>query len=130
MEFEPKPNNRWIVRFPDEFNIHSFTIKSIKRPDLTSYISERNNHMHWSDLKIIFHDLMDFNVTKILEDKSKEFFEITLDYLDAVGSVVESLKFMCYLKGYETSELDYASENKSYSLIHTTFGVSHLIDHT
>lgn len=130
MEFEFKPNNRWIVSFPDEFNIHSYTIKSIKRPDLTSIISERDNHMYWSDFKITFYDLVGFNITKTLEDKSKEFFEITLEYLDAVGSVIESLKYMCYLKGYETSELDYASGHDSKSLIYTIFGVSHLIEHT
>lgn len=130
MEFEPKVNNRWIVSFPNEFNIHPYTIKSIKRPDLTSKISERNNHMYWSDLNITFYDLVGFNITKTLEDKSKEFFEITLEYLDAVGSVIETLKYKCYLKEYKTDELDYTSENGTKSLIYTTFGVSHLIDHT
>jgi hypothetical protein len=130
MEFEPKSNNRWIVSFPDEFNIHSYTIKSIKRPDLTSIISERDNHMYWSDFKITFYDLVGFNITKTLEDNSKEFFEITLEYLDAVGSVIESLKYMCWLKEYKTDELDYTSPNDVKSLIYTTFGVSHLVDHT
>ena len=86
--------------------------------------------MYWSDFKITFYDLVGFNITKTLEDKSKEFFEITLEYLDAVGSVIESLKYMCWLKEYKTDELDYTSPNDVKSLIYTTFGVSHLVDHT
>ena len=55
-DFEPKRNNRFIVRFPKEFKIADWCIQSITKP---KYVNGE-----WDTIKIEFHDLVDYSVSE------------------------------------------------------------------
>ena len=87
-DFEPKRNNRFIVRFPKEFKIADWCTQSITKP---KYVNGE-----WDTIKIVFHDLVDYSVSeglinmiKFLQSDYKNLIEIYLDILSPSGEVVD-----------------------------------------
>lgn len=87
-DFEPKRNNRFIVRFPKEFKIADWCIQSITKP---KYVNGE-----WDIIKIEFHDLVDYSVSeglinmiKFLQSDDKNLVEIHLEILSPTAEVVD-----------------------------------------
>ena len=87
-DFEPKRNNRFIVRFPKEFKIADWCIQSITKP---KYVNGE-----WDIIKIEFHDLVDYSVSeglinmiKFLQSDDKNLVEICLEILSPTAEVVD-----------------------------------------
>lgn len=87
-DFEPKRNNRFIVRFPKEFKIADWCTISITKP---KYVNGE-----WESIKIEFNDLIGYSVSeglinmiKFLQSDYKNLVEIYLDILSPSGEVVD-----------------------------------------
>jgi hypothetical protein len=87
-DFEPKRNNRFIVRFPKEFQIVDWCLQSITKPKLVNG--------EWELIKIEFNDFIDYSVSdalinmiKFLQSDDKKLVEIYLDILSQSGEVVD-----------------------------------------
>jgi hypothetical protein len=59
---ESKKDSSWVLKFPEEFNIPTYVIKSIPRPELNIPISEVNGvkfcsgKASWENMEIIMYD--------------------------------------------------------------------------
>jgi hypothetical protein len=80
--FEPLMDNRFIVSFPDEFNISPYTVDSITMP-----IIERRK---CSDTIIVFKKLSALVSKAIVGMASKKNFKIKVEQLNATGTVIET----------------------------------------
>lgn len=88
--FELKYNNRFIVEFPEKFDINKWVIKNINKPKYTN--------SEWENIKIEFYDPIRpstsqalFNIVNFIElhkDK-KKLFDIYIKSLDPTGCVIE-----------------------------------------
>ncbi len=97
---EPKRNNRFIVEFPEIFQIESFLVQNSTKPTLIL----KNSKYHWKNIDIEFIDVIGPSTTRCImnmvefykNNKKKWFqkkrnilFEFNLKLLDPVGVVIE-----------------------------------------
>jgi len=90
-QYEPKRNNRFLVQFPEQFNVQQWSIKKINKPKFTDG--------KWEDIKIEFVDPIApstsqslFKIVEFLKtnvNDSKILFEIKIKSLDPTGVEVE-----------------------------------------
>jgi hypothetical protein len=90
LNYVPKKNNRYLVEFPKEFKIESWTVKKINNPKYT------NNT--WEDIKVEFIDLTSPSTSQglyrlfefLTNNKNNEvLFDIKIQLVDAIGVVIE-----------------------------------------
>jgi len=86
-QYEPKRNNRFLVQFPEQFNVQQWSIKKINKPKFTDG--------KWENIKVEFIDpiapstsqslfkIVDF--LKINVNDSKILFNIKIKSLDPTG---------------------------------------------
>jgi hypothetical protein len=113
-QYEPKRNNLFLVEFPKQFNLKSWTIQKINKPNYT------NNK--WENIKIEFIDTIAapsasqslFKIVEFLktnENDSKILFEIKINSLDPTGVAID--EWVVYVKNVPTinfGELDYSND--------------------
>lgn len=95
-QYELKKNNRFIVEFPEEFNMPAYFVKSINRP--TFYINDNENW--WGHIKIEFYDpigpSMSQSLYKLISkymqkiNNEDHLFEINVMMLDPTNEIVET----------------------------------------
>lgn len=129
--FEPKRNNRFIVRFPSEFGIEPLTVQKINRPKINFKPKELNimnqtqfisSNFEWSNFEIELIDfigpstssgvynLIDFCQDHIKYNVIEDFlFSFSIEALDPVGVVIE--KWIIYVK--ELLEVDFGNYDYS-----------------
>lgn len=88
---EPKKNNRFIVHFPSEFDIHEWSVQKINKPKFING--------GWDNIRIDFIDMISPSVSKslfkiidIISNKtndSKTLFEFKFNSLDPVGCIID-----------------------------------------
>lgn len=86
--YEPKKTNRWLVKFPEEFEIPEYTLKSITKP---KYISGK-----WDDVRITFNAIankqLEIGLKKMIYTQGKTninwTFKFTIEDLDPTGVVI------------------------------------------
>jgi hypothetical protein len=90
--YEPKRNNRFIVEFPEEFNITTFTVQKV------SHI--KFEYGSWNDIKITFVDPISLSSSRGLlkiidfinttpQKKDNALFKIKIKLLEATGKEIE-----------------------------------------
>jgi hypothetical protein len=112
-QYEPKRNNRFLVEFPEQFNIELWAVQKINKPKFTDG--------KWEDIKIEFIDPIGpstsqslfgiVNFLKTNNSNDKKLFDVKIKSLDPTGVeveewVVEVEKVLTINFG----ELDYADD--------------------
>lgn len=81
MHLEPIKTNRFLLEFPEDFNIDPWCIKSIKMPKIVK--------RSWEDTEILIWQLIPLTVHKnIMNMIGKTNFNINIKLLDPIGVVV------------------------------------------
>jgi len=90
-QYEPKTNNRFLVEFPEQFNVHQLTVQKINKPKFTDG--------KWENIKIEFIDPIVpstsqslFKIVEFLKtdvNNSKTLFVFRIKALDAIGVEIE-----------------------------------------
>jgi hypothetical protein len=90
-QYEPKRNNRFLVEFPEQFNVQLWSIKKINKPKFTDG--------KWEDIKIEFVDPIApstsqslfgiVNFLKTNNSNDKNLFDVKIKSLDPTGVEVE-----------------------------------------
>ncbi len=89
--YEPKTNNRFLVEFPEQYNIPSWVIQKINKPKFTNG--------EWENIRVEFIDLIKpstsqslFKIISFLKTNKNDnstLFEINIKMLDSIGVEVE-----------------------------------------
>jgi len=89
--YEPKRNNRFLVEFPEQFNIESWVVQKINKPKYTNGV--------WEDIKIEFIDPIGpstsqslfgiVNFLKTNNSNDKKLFDVKIKSLDPTNIEVE-----------------------------------------
>jgi hypothetical protein len=119
IEYEPKRKSRFVVEFPDDFELPSYLVSYVTKPKL-------NIHYEWCDMEIRFIDIIGpstshklYELAKICLDKKKlhnedsELFNFSIFQLDPTGIRVE--QWIIEVKDIEINfgNLDYSSDELS-----------------
>jgi hypothetical protein len=118
IQFEPKKINRFIVKFPKEFGIETYLVKSVSKPVLPVLVNINNI------IRVELYDTITFNINPTLVDlvnTSKEFTLIT-EILDPTGKTIETWQLDgCRISLAEWSNLDYSLDTLSKILLTITY---------
>jgi len=118
--YEPKKRNRFIVRFPNSFNLAEWVCFETSRPTLRIVGDAKN--VIWGDLIVKMYDPISPSTTRALmdlvyENKIIDKFNFNIEMLDPTGVVVEKWQ----LDNSEFSSIDFGelSYNQDKSAICT-----------
>jgi hypothetical protein len=117
---EPKIKNRFLVTFPQDFNIPNYIVKEVSRPS-ANFI---NGICVWDELTIKFYDLINPSTSAFFIDlmnfdennrrKIDNVFTLYLESLDPLGDVIERFRFAnCFITSVNFSNFDYSSNDLS-----------------
>jgi hypothetical protein len=99
--------NRWLLRFPDNFNIKEFCVSKISNP-------KYNNKKGWKKITIRLYDLIGLETTKNLIDNiSRVPVKLCLEKLDHTGVCVEKIEIYSKKMSVDLGKFDYSSEKLS-----------------
>jgi hypothetical protein len=111
--YETKRSNRFIVKFPTEFQLPEWTVTKINRPKF--------NNDGWGNMEVTFIDPICPSATQGLyniiayiakADVQNPLFEFTLQILDPVGNAVEEWSIgVNKVLNIDFGELDYNSDD-------------------
>jgi len=133
--YEPKRENRWILRFPSSLGINEWYVETTSRPKLTigsteiqflntsTYVAGRFN---WQELGVTFRDPIGPSASQAVMEWIRLCAEsvtgrmgyaagykknVDLEMLDPTGVVVEKwILEGCFLLGYDGGSLSYATD--------------------
>ena len=121
-DFEPKRNNRFIVIFPEQFNIESFVIQKINKPKFTDG--------KWENIKVDFIDPIGpsasqglykiINFLPEVNNENNELFNVKIISLDPIGEEIEEcLIYDGEILTINFGDLDYGNDDfqKPYIII-------------
>lgn len=122
---EPKFENRFLISFPEHFNIPQWVVSKASRPRLEIFrrdIFSHNNDLtqqfyEWADLEITLNDPISPSTTQVLmglvsDNIIHNNIQITIEMLDPTGVVVERwLLSDCFIKTINFGSLSYSSNN-------------------
>lgn len=113
--FEPMRENRYLVTFPDEFQINNTFVKSTSRPS----IQVHDGIGIWDDIEFKLYDPICPSIQQSLfgliisNDINSNEHEIKLQMLDPVGNIVSEWIVYGFIKEINFGELDYRSDNET-----------------
>ena len=133
--YEPKRNNRWILRFPSSLGINEWYVESTSRPNLTiksteieflntsTYVAGR---FTWGELNVTFRDPIGPSATQAIMEWIRTCAEsvtgrmgyaagykknVDLEMLDPTGVVIEKwILEGAFLTGYDGGALKYSDD--------------------
>jgi len=133
-ELEPKKKNRWIVKFPAEFEIEPYFVNATQRPSIRLV----DNKIVVSDITFTFIDtigpsvsekLMNLTRTAIERPSFARHFSYELELLDPIGNVIEKWKISdCTIKSVNFGELDYGNSEILKCIMTITVGNAELVN--
>jgi hypothetical protein len=117
--YEPKKQNRFLVRFTKGLDIPLWYINTSSRPSV--YFKEYTlfgftlfKRRIWRDITITLHDLIDksttYSLMPLTEIESNQMISFDLELLDPTGAVVELWKLECKVKEIDFGPLDMSSK--------------------
>jgi hypothetical protein len=145
---EPKKENRWVITFPEDFQLPPWVVKKTERPSWSS----NGYHLIPKPIEIVFLDpigpstaqalwsvligLTDINT--VTSDKKRELqmkfhkyvngFDYTIEMLDPVGIVVEQWKITgCNITNINFGSLDYSSDDLAKCILTISFKKAELV---
>jgi hypothetical protein len=109
MAYEPFRPNRWILSFPDDFNLPEYCVNKVSK--LKHYSEGKGS---WRKLTITLYDIMGVTVTKnLLDNLNHAPIRVTLKKLDPTGVSVETIEIFSKTVDINFGEFDYASDGIS-----------------
>jgi hypothetical protein len=125
--YEPKRMNRFLIVFPEYFNIPSWVVSETSRPSMKLITKkifgfELFKSLQWDDLVIKLRDPIGPSTTQLLMElihpdlknkhKVKEKFSLQIEMLDPTGVVVEKWQLdNCEFKSIDFGKLIYDNDN-------------------
>ena len=125
--YEPKKMNRFLIAFPEYFNIPQWIVSEASRPSMKLITKkifgfELSKSFQWDDLVIKLRDNIGPSTTQSLMDlihpdlknnhKVKEKFSLQIEMLDPTGVVVEKWQLdNCEFKLIDFGKLSYDNDN-------------------
>lgn len=105
-KYEPKKSNRWLVRFPDYFNIETWMVKHV-----TPVIYDAENKK-WEEITITLIDTIPKSaaepLSRLIQKGNYHNFDLKMTLLNPVGEDVEDYNFSkCNIKTIHFGETDY-----------------------
>ena len=120
--YEPKQSNRFLVKFPTEFKIKEWVVRSIEKPklriiDKKIFGFKYGSKSLWSTINITLLDSIGYSSTEsVFNINQVEPFTIHIEMLDPTGVVVEDMKLVdCRIKSIDYGYLGY-TENKIHTI--------------
>lgn len=112
--YEPKRSNRFLIRFPVEFEVPQYLIKSTSRPSV-QFI---NGLVEWNDIEISLNDPIGPSMAERMHELflrigsqyTNQAFQYYLEMLDPTGVVIEQWVITGYLINLDFGNLDYLLE--------------------
>lgn len=104
LTFEPKASNRFLVEFPEEFNIDSWCVRKISKPKFANG--------EWENIRIEFIDIISPSTSQTLFNSLNSCdFPIKIITLDPIGNSVEEWVIQVEkILTIDFGELDYTNE--------------------
>lgn len=88
IQYEPKKNNRFAVRLPEELNIPVWCVNEVSCPKMYRHLLFFSK---WEDIEITFLDFISNSTShSTRKNWNKKNFTIFIERLDPVGEIVES----------------------------------------
>lgn len=106
--YEPKRNNRFILRFGNGENIQDWMIRSVTRPSGT--YNHVNGLFTWSDLEVTLMDSIGPSTSRGLMEilRTGEEMEFNMEMLDPTGVVIESWLIVGFISQFDFGTLAYS----------------------
>lgn len=115
LSFEPKFENKFIVEFPAEFQINTFLVQKVNKPQLIDYV--------WDVINIFLLDIVEFSTTQVLyevarlckhrknKNPNKDIFEFSIFMLNGTGERIEHWTIKVDNIDFDFGICDYDSDN-------------------
>lgn len=119
--YEPKKKNRWLVHFPEHFNIEPWCVSKTQRPSIN--IVEKkflgmimSASAEWEKISFEFIDPINPSISKslyaLMEAELTETFDYTLEMLDPTGTVIETWIIKdCEIEYINLGSLEYSDDS-------------------
>jgi hypothetical protein len=105
--FEPKRRNRWMVVFPEDYNIPTYCLRNTSRPSLNII----NGGQEWDDMFMEFNDPIGPSVTQAIMNLTYPpilgEINFLLEMLGPVGDTVERWEISGIINRVDFGELSY-----------------------
>lgn len=89
--YEPMRRNRFLVNFPEEFNIPEQFVSSVSRPSCTIHPDGFVPREEWSPITIVFTNVIGQNIINSLSNLTHtQRFEVKISLLDPTGVTAET----------------------------------------
>ena len=98
--------NRWMLTFPDEYNIPEFAISKVSNLKCSNV----KGVMTWKKFTITINDLIGVSITKNIVENLIEFPIIKIKKLNAMGEFVEIITISTKEIYVDFGKFDYSSE--------------------
>lgn len=103
---EPVHQARWVLKFPNEYNIPEFSV--FKTSKLKHYNSKGNEK--WGKFTITIHDIIGISATKNIIENMVEIPIINIEKLDPIGKCVERITIHSNEMFVDFGRFDYSSD--------------------
>ena len=126
--YEPMRQNRYLVYFPEEYEIQPWMVKSTSRPTV-----RRTNVglMEWDDIEFKFYDPIGPSTQQLLynlvrgDNGFHNRIEIKIQMIDPVGMVVSEWIVYGFIKEINFGELNYMSDEMTETTL--VFGIDNAV---
>lgn len=118
--YESKRENRFLVTFPNHFNLQLWTIKTASRPSMYFEVNkfldiQYSKKMKWRPMTFVLNDPIEPSTSQSLTTVIREHlttpFKITIEMLDPTGVVVEKWDINnCVIDSIDFGSLDISSD--------------------
>jgi hypothetical protein len=107
--YEPFRPNRWILSFPDDFDLPEYCVSKVS--NLKHYSSGRGS---WKKITITLYDIIGVSATKKLLDNLNHVpLKVQLKKLDPTGVEIETIEIFSNIVDIDFGEFDYACDDLS-----------------
>ena len=112
--YEPKRPNRFVLKFPDDFEIPEYFISTSNRPSATL----NNGRIEWQDIEVVLRDPIGPSMTERIHELflrvgsayTNREFEYRIQMLGPVGDLVEEWFINGFVTQIDFGQLDYSSD--------------------
>jgi hypothetical protein len=109
MMYEPHRPNRWLLRFPDDFDLPEYCVNKVS--NLKHYSNGKGS---WKPITITLFDIIGVYATKkLIKNLNHIPLMVQLEKLDPIGVCVEKISIFAKEVDIDFGEFDYACDDLS-----------------
>ena len=107
MAYEPHRLNRWMLSFPNDFDLPEYCVNKVSK--LKHFSSGRGR---WKPVTITLYDIIGMNTTKkLIANLNHTPIKIKLQKLDPTGACVETIEIFSKEVDIDLGNFDYSSDD-------------------